>query len=45
MTSQAVAVVQRAFRESPGEAMEALGFGKVHLADSFPVSMSGGPLQ
>ncbi len=41
---QAVAVVQRAMRQTPpAEVMEELGFGLLHLVASFPVSMSGAP--
>jgi len=41
---QAVAVVQRAMRQTPpAEVMEDLGFGLLHLVASFPVSMSGAP--
>lgn len=39
---QAVAVVQRAIRgEQPAELMAGLGFGKLLLAATFPVNMSG----
>ena len=39
---QGVAVVQRAMRgAAPMEVMADLGFGEVHLVDSFAVNMSG----
>ena len=42
---QAVAVVQRAMRQAdPAEVMADLGFGRLQLVASFPVSMSGDSL-